>query len=147
MVFLDGSAYVSNNATNTYVGLGTLYLSGTFSINGTSQLCGGVVANACDFAAWDPNSAMLGIGANGVNAAGYGFLLQNSARFQGSIYATSNVLAENSTQFDGPMVANSFSLENSVQTHEFPTINSVPVGWPGNPTVYAEPQPPQNYSG
>ena len=147
VVFLDGSAYVSNNSTNTYVGLGTLYLSGTFRIDGTSQLCGGVSAGNCDFAAWNPNDAMLGIITNGNDAAGYGFLLQNSARFQGSIYATGNVLAENFTQFDGPMVANSFSLENSVQTHEFPTITSVPVGWPGNPTVYAEPQPPQNYSG
>ena len=147
VIFMDGSAYVSNNATNTYVGLGTLYLSGTFVINGTSQLCGGVVSGNCDFAAWDPNASMLGIITNGTDVAGYGFLLQNSARFQGSIYATYNVLAENFTQFDGPMVANSFALENSVQTHEFPTINSVPVGWPGNKTVYAEPQPPQNYSG
>ncbi|HEX4930358.1 MAG TPA: hypothetical protein VFV62_06570 [Gaiellaceae bacterium] len=146
VVFIDGSVYVSNNSTNRYVGLGTLYAAGTFTIDGTSQLCGGIASGNCDFASWDPNSAMLGIITNGVDA-GYGFKLQNSARFQGSIYATGNVLAENFTQFDGPMVANSFSLENSVQTHEFPTINSVPVGWPGNPTVYAEPQPPQNYSG
>ena len=147
VTFIDGSAYVSNNSTNKYVGLGTLYLSGTFRIDGTSQLCGGLISGNCDFATWDPNSAMLGIVTNGTDASGNGFLLQNSARFQGSIYATSNVLAENFTQFDGPIVANSFSLENSVQTHEFPTITSVPVGWPGNPTVYAEPQPPQNYSG
>ena len=147
VVFIDGSAYVSNNSTNLYVGLGTLYLSGTFTIDGTSQLCGGISATNCDFGAWDPNTAMLGVVTNGHNAAGYGFLLQNSARFQGSIYATSNVLAENFTQFDGPLVANSFTFQNSVQTHEFPTITSVPVGWPGNPTVYAEPQPPQNYSG
>jgi hypothetical protein len=147
VTFIDGSAYVSNNATNRYVGLGTLYLSGTFRIDGTSQLCGGVSGANCDFAAWDPNSAMLGIITNGTDVSGYGFLLQNSARFQGSIYATYNVLAENFTQFDGPMVANSFTLENSVQTHEFPTVEIVPVGWPGNDSVYAEPQPPQNYSG
>jgi hypothetical protein len=45
------------------------------------------------------------------------------------------------------MVAGTFKLANNIVTHEFPTITSVPVGWPGNPTVYAEPQPPQNYSG
>ena len=71
----------------------------------------------------------------------------SSARFQGSIYATNAVLLENSTQYDGPMVAGTFKLENNIATHEFPTITSVPVGWPGNPTVYAEPQPPSNYSG
>ncbi len=147
VIFLDGSAYISNNSVNKYVGLGTLYLSGTFTIDGSSQLCGGIAAGNCDFAAWDPNSAMLGIIANGVDGSGYGFKLMNSARFQGSIYATNNVLAQSFTQFDGPMVANSFSLENSVQTHEFPSITSVPVGWPGNPTVYAEPQPPSSYSG
>jgi hypothetical protein len=54
---------------------------------------------------------------------------------------------ENQTMYDGPMVAGTFKLENNIQTHEFPMITSVPVGWPGNPTVYAEPQPPSNYSG
>ena len=148
VIFIDGSGYVSNNSTNRYIGMGTLYLSGTFRIDGNSQLCGGIVSNNCDFDAWDPNAAMLGIIANGQDlATGYGISLQGSARFQGSLYATANALLENQTQFDGPLIANSFSLENNVVTHEFPTITSVPVGWPGNPTVYAEPQPPQNYSG
>lgn len=147
VIFIDGSATVSNNAVNKYVGLGTLYLAGTFVISGTSQLCGGVAAGVCDFATWDPNTAMLGIIANGRDGSNYGVRLQNSARFQGSLYATSNVELQNTTQFDGPIVANSFSLGNSVQVHEFPTINTVPIGWPGNPTVYAEPQPPSSYSG
>ena len=146
-IYIDGSAYISNNVTNSYQGLATLYLSGTFRIDGNAQLCGGVVAGNCDFAAWDPNTNNLGIIANGNDGSGYGVLLQNSARFQGSLYATNAVLVENNTKFDGPMVAGTFKLENSIETHEFPTITSVPVGWPGNPTVYAEPQPPQNYSG
>lgn len=146
-IYIDGSAYISNNAVNRYDGLATLYLSGTFRIDGSAQLCGGIAGGNCDFAAWDPNSDNLGIITDGADGSGYGVLLQNSARFQGSIYATNAVLLENSTQYDGPMVAGTFKLENSIQTHEFPTITSVPVGWPGNPTVYAEPQPPQNYSG
>ena len=147
VIFIDGSAYVSNNTTNTYVGLGTLYLSGTFRIDGNAQLCGGTAGGNCDFDNWNPNAAMLGIIANGSDVSGYSVLLQNQARFQGSIYATSAVLAENFTVFDGPMVAGTFKLENNIITHEFPTITLVPVGWPGNPTVYAEPQPPTNYSG
>ena len=147
VIFLDGSAYISNNTVNRYTGLGTLYLSGTFRIDGSAQLCGGVAGGNCDFASWDPNAAMLGIIANGDNGSGYSVLIQNSSRFQGSIYATNAVLMENSTQYDGPVVAGTFKLENNIQTHEFPTIYTVPVGWPGNPTVYAEPQPPTNYSG
>ena len=146
-IYIDGSAYISNNTVNEYDGLATLYLSGTFRIDGNAQLCGGVAAGNCDFAAWDPNTDNLGIIANGDDGSGYSVLLQNSARLQGSIYATKAVLLENQTQYDGPMVAGTFKLENNIVTHEFPTINSVPVGWPGNPTVYAEPQPPQNYSG
>ena len=146
-VYLDGSAYVSNNVTNRYSGLGTLYLSGTFSITGSSQLCGGVSGGNCDFANWDPNANNLGIITDGQDASGYGILVQNQARLQGSLYASDAVLVENQTVFDGPMVAGTFKLENNVVTHEFPTIFTVPVGWPGNPNVYAEPQPPQNYSG
>ena len=147
VIYIDGSAYISNNSVNTYVGLATLYLSGTFSINGNAQLCGGVAAGNCDFVAWNPNANNLGIITDGEDAAGYGVLVQNQARLQGSLYATHAVLLENQTKFDGPMVTGTFTLENNVETHEFPTITSVPVGWPGNPTVYAEPQPPSNYSG
>jgi hypothetical protein len=144
VVYIDGSVLVSNNAVNEYDGLATLYVSGTFTINGTSQLCGAIAGGNCNFASWNPNVDNLGIIADG---AGNSVALANSARYQGSIYATNTVDLGSSAQYDGPMVAGTFRLANSVQTHEFPTITSVPVGWPGNPTVYAEPQPPQNYSG
>ena len=147
VIFIDGSAYISNTLANLYTGLGTLYLAGTFTVDGSSRLCGSVVAGNCDFATWDPNTNNLGIITNGTDASGYGVKLQNSAQFQGSFYATYDVLMENFTAYDGPIVANSFSIGNNVVTHEFPEITSVPIGWPGNPTVYAEPQPPQSYSG
>jgi Tfp pilus assembly protein PilV len=147
VIYIDGSAYVSNNAVNRYVGLGTLYLSGTFEIDGNSELCGGISGGHCDFNAWDPNANNFGIIVDGNDGTGYSVKLQNQARYQGSIYSTNGVLLESFTKFDGPMVAGTFTLENNVETHEFPTITSVPIGWPGNPTVYAEPQPPQNYSG
>jgi hypothetical protein len=146
-IYIDGSAYISNNATNRYSGLGTLYLSGTFQIDGNSQLCGGVSGGNCDFENWDPNTNQFGIIADGQNAEGYGISVLNSARLQASLYATDAVLLENQTVFDGPMVAGTFKLENNIITHEFPTIFTVPLGWPGNPNVYAEPQPPSNYSG
>lgn len=148
VIFIDGSAYISNNAINRYDGLATLYLSGKFTISNSAQLCGAISAGNCDFAGWDPNADNLGIIADGSgDVFGDTIIISNSSRVQGSAYATGAVNIGNSAQFDGPMVAGTFRLQNSVQTHEFPTITSVPVGWPGNPTVYAEPQPPQNYSG
>ena len=146
-IYIDGSAYISNNAVNEYDGLATLYLSGTFRIDGNAQLCGGVAASNCDFAAWDPNTDNLGIIANGNDGSGNSIILENSSRMQGSLYATYAVDLGSFAAYDGPMVAGTFKLANNIVTHEFPTITSVPVGWPGNPTVYAEPQPPQNYSG
>ena len=101
----------------------------------------------CDFTAWDPNTDNLGIIANGNDGSGNSVILENSSRMQGSLYATYAVDVGNFAAYDGPMVAGTFKLANNIVTHEFPTITSVPVGWPGNPTVYAEPQPPQNYSG
>jgi hypothetical protein len=148
VIYIDGSAYISNNVVNEYDGLATLYLSGTFTISNSAQLCGAVSGGSCDFASWDPNTDNLGIIADGGGSTTADTVtISNSSRVQGSVYATGAVNIGNSAQFDGPMVAGTFRLQNSVQTHEFPTINSVPVGWPGNPTVYAEPQPPQNYSG
>lgn len=147
-IYIDGSVTVNNNAVNEYDGLASLYLSGTFTISNGAQLCGAVSGGSCDFTSWDPNTDNLGIIADGGgNATADSVTISNSSRVQGSLYATGAVNIGNSAQFDGPMVAGTFILANSVQTHEFPTITSVPVGWPGNPTVYAEPQPPQNYSG
>ena len=146
-IYIDGSAVVSNNSINEYDGLATLYLSGTFRIDGNAQLCGAVAASNCDFTAWDPNTDNLGIIANGDDGYGNSIVMANQSRLQGSLYATYAVELGSFAVYDGPMVAGTFKLANNIQAHEFPTITSVPVGWPGNPTVYAEPQPPQNYSG
>ena len=146
-IYIDGSAVVSNNSVNEYDGLATLYLSGTFRIDGNAQLCGGIAAGNCDFTSWDPNTDNIGIIANGNDGSGNSVILANQARLQGSLYATNAVDVGSFAAYDGPMVAGTFKLANNIVTHEFPTITSVPVGWPGNPTVYAEPQPPQNYSG
>ena len=146
-IYIDGSAVVSNNSVNEYDGLATLYLSGTFRIDGNAQLCGGVASNNCDFTAWDPNTDNLGIIADGNDGSGNSIVMANQSRLQGSLYATYAVDLGSFAVYDGPMVAGTFKLANNIVTHEFPTITLVPVGWPGNPTVYAEPQPPSNYSG
>jgi hypothetical protein len=143
-VFFDGSVRVDNNATNTYVGQGTLYLSGKFTFANGSQLCGAVSGGSCNFTSWDPNSTMLADVADG---PGDSVVLENSAKFQGALYGTNTVYIQNSAQPDGPLVAGTFILENNIHLNEFPTITSVPIGMPGNPNVYAQPLPPGQFSG
>jgi Tfp pilus assembly protein PilX len=143
-IFFDGSVKISNGAVNNYNGQATIYLSGKLTIEGNTQLCGGISGGNCDFTNWNPNTEMLTFVAN---ASGDSVVLQNSARFQGGIYGTGTVHIQNSAQVDGPMIGGTFILENSVQVHEFPNITSVPTGMPGNPNVYAQPQPATGYGG
>ncbi len=45
------------------------------------------------------------------------------------------------------MVGDTIVIANNVNNDSFPTITVVPVGMPGNPQVYAQPNPPKLYSG
>jgi hypothetical protein len=149
-IFIDGSAKITNDALNQYNGQATLYLSGTFRIAGSSRLCGGVSGGQCDFANWNPNTEMLTIttnGSGGQAGTGNGISVESNAHFQGGLYATNDIQFTSNARADGPIVGNAIKLESNVQVDQFPTITSVPVGMPGNPAVYAQPNPPQLYSG
>jgi predicted acyltransferase (DUF342 family) len=86
---------------------------------------------------------------NGGNATNPGdsVFINNGANFQGAIYATNNITLGNNAHVDGPMVASQIVVSNNVITSSFPNITSVPVGMPGNPSVYAQPNPPQRFAG
>jgi len=149
-IFIDGSAYISNGALNSYNGQATLYLSGTFVINNNSKLCGGISGSDCDFAAWNPNTEMLTIvteGNGGTAGVGNGILVDNNAQIQGGLFAQSAVEYMNNARSDGPIVGSTVKLSNNVQNDQFPTLTVVPVGMPGNPVVYAQPNPPELFSG
>jgi len=144
-VFIDGSAYIQNGAVNSYNGQATLYLSGTFLMK-NSKLCAGLAANGsgCDFATWNPNTELLCVVTNasgGQVNAGAGVQLI-SATYQGALYATKNIDTDTTSAADGPMIGEQVNLGQSVTT-SFPTITTVPVGMPSNPTVYAQPNRPQ----
>ena len=147
VIFIDGSAYISNNAVNQYNGQASLYLSGTFSISGTSQLCAAVDSSNCNFGGWNPNTEMLMIVANGGTTGTNSIEVKNSAKIEAGLYATHTLQIENTAQAEGPMVGEVVDFSNSSQTKPFPVINTVPAGTPGNPNVFAEPQPPYAYSG
>jgi hypothetical protein len=149
-IYIDGSARITNDALNSYNGQATLYLSGTFRMSGSSKLCGGVSGGTCDFSAWNPNTEMLTIVADGNNGdagSGNSILVESNAIFQGGLFATNNIQFTSNARSDGPIVGNEIKLESNVQVDQFPIITTVPAGMPGNPAVYAQPNPPQLYSG
>ena len=149
-IFIDGSAKFSNGALNQYNGQGTLYLSGTFLfVNGT-KMCASLSGSVCNFAGWNPNTEMMTIVANGNGGqagTGNSILVDNGAVFQGGLFATANLTYNNNAFSDGPMVGDQVIYSNNVNLDSFPTITVVPVGMPGNPQVYAQPNPPRLYSG
>jgi len=153
VIFIDGSVYSSNGAVNTYTGQGTLYVSGSFSMSSNALLCGVASGSTCNTSSWDPNTRLLVIVANGNGdngvAVGDSVQLQggsNGGFFQGGIYATNTIDIRSGFQVDGPLVAQTVSLGQSVNS-SFPFINIVPQGTPGNPNTYAQPNPPTGYSG
>jgi hypothetical protein len=150
-IYFDGSATVNNNTLNSYVGQGVIYLSGTFYLNG--KLCGGVSGSSCNFGAWDPNSTLLGIIANGTGPTGNSSVpsgdsiyVANGGQFQGAFYATGNLEYGNNAFSDGPMIGSQIILANNVTTQAFAPVVA-PAGMPGSPEVYAQPNPPQQFSG
>jgi hypothetical protein len=149
-IFIDGSARITNGFLNSYTGQGTLYLSGTYSIGNGSKLCGGISGSSCDFASWNPNSTMLTIvaeGSGGQAGVGNSILMDNNGQTQGGLFATQAVEFRNNSRSDGPIVGSTVKFNNNVHNDQFPTITVVPSGMPGNPIVYAQPNPPELFAG
>ena len=147
-ILIDGSAKITNQALNQYNGQGTLYLSGSFYVDG--KMCGGVSGSSCDFNTWNPNTEMFMIvtnGSGGLAGTGNGILVDNNGQFQGGLFANQAISFMNNSHADGPLVGSTINFINNVTAYTFPTITNVPVGMPSNPEVYAQPNPPQLYSG
>jgi hypothetical protein len=156
-IFIDGSAKVDNGSVNTYTGSGTIYLSGTLLMK-SAKLCqattGSGSSTTCTTSGWDPSVRMLVFVANGNGSAGSpqsqvagGDSVQLvSAYAQGALYATNAIDLDTTSQFDGPLDGSTVKLGQSTSS-SFPGLSFVPAGMPGNPEVYAQPQPPQLYSG
>jgi hypothetical protein len=149
-MFIDGSIKLNNGLLNSYNGQATIYLAGTVYMNNNTKLCGGISGSNCDFASWNPNSEMLTFvagGSGGLAGTGNGILMDNSSQFQGGLFSSYAVRFSNNARSDGPIVGSTMIFDNNVTNDQFETITTVPVGMPGNPAVYAQPNPPQLYSG
>jgi hypothetical protein len=152
-IFIDGSAQIQNGFVNTYTGSATIYVSGTLLIK-NSSICQAKSGSTCTTSGWDPAQRMLVFVANGNGSGGSpqsqvssGDSVQLvSAYAQGAIYATNAIDLGTTSQFDGPLDGQTVMLGQSTSSY-FPGFSFVPAGMPGNPEVYAQPQPPQLYAG
>lgn len=152
-IFIDGSAKIDNGATNQYNGQAAIYLSGTLLIK-NSKLCAGVSGSNCDTSSWNPNTELLifiadgngdGVPVGDSNQVAPGDSIQLvSADFQGGLMATNTIDTSTTANSDGPLLGDTVIVGQSVST-TFPFIDVLPAGAPGNPVVYAYPNPPSIY--
>jgi hypothetical protein len=147
-IFIDGSAKVDIGGVVRYHGMATIYTSGTVLIKNTS-LCGYSAGASCTFSAWDSTKDLLGFVADGNGSVaadnqvspgdGVQFV---SSYFQGAVYATNIIDIGTTATVDGPLDGSTVILGQS-SASTFNGYTFVPVGMPGNPTVYALAQLPQ----
>ena len=149
VVYIDGSMVVNNGALNQYDGQGTIYLSGTYLMDNGSKLCGSSSGGDCNYSGWNPNSELLTIvaaGNGGQVPNGYSARLWNGAKLQGGIYANYGIWLDQNASTDGPLLGSKILISQNFDGDDFGTIATVPPGLPGNPEVYAKPNPPQRFS-
>jgi Tfp pilus assembly protein PilX len=156
-VFIDGNARVDSGGVVSYTGMGSLYLSGSFVLKNTN-LCAVVSGSSCDWQLgsghWDPNSRFLNIVTGYIGGGGQADTPSSdtsieitSSGYQGGMLAAQRLDVGSSSTLMGPLVANKLSVAQSITTYAFPTITTVPVATPGGVPKFANPQPPENYSG
>ena len=147
VIYIDGNVSIGDGSVDDYNGQATLYASGYITVTGS--MCGKRNAGntACDFTAWNPNTEMWILAANGDNGSGYSIVLPNNATWEGGFYATKGIDLSNNGTVEGPIIAGTVIFTNNVTAKPFPVITTIPEGAPGNPNVYAQPNPPGGYSG
>jgi hypothetical protein len=140
---------LSWDATNKVLTVnGTIFIDGSAKVKNT-QLCGYSAGVTCTFANWDSTKDLLGFVANGNGSVpadnqvpsgdGVQFV---SSYFQGAVYATNIIDIGTTATVDGPLDGSTVILGQS-SASTFNGYTFVPVGMPGNPTVYALAQLPQ----
>jgi hypothetical protein len=148
VMFIDGSAYSNNGLLNAYDGQASLYLSGTFLVDNNTKICGLSSGSNCSYDTWNPNEELLTIiagGSGGQVVAGSGIQLDQNSQWQGGLYATNGITLSNNSHSDGPMIGGTVIITQNFTGDDFGRLERVPPGMPGNPQVYARPDPPQWY--
>jgi type II secretory pathway pseudopilin PulG len=139
--YIDGSAVVDASPVQ-FRGNGALYVSGTFLVK-NAIFCAMLASNlkSCDTNGWEaaPNPDIFVAVANGNGSAGGAqgqvaagdSVEYKSAAGQGALYATNAVEIDTTSQFQGPMIAQTEVISQTGGS-PFPIFLNVPFGTPGN---------------
>jgi hypothetical protein len=138
-----------SNGSDGTGGMMVLYASGTVSLSNGGVFCGwdtvhDVAAyngSTCDFSAWTPDKSMMMFVSLG------GVTLNQSSYFQGAIFTPGAVSLGQSSQTEGPLIANTLTVGQSAQMKPLPGLADLPLGAPGNPNTSGAPDPPSYTSG
>ena len=87
-----------------------------------------------------------GSGSSGQNPGGDSAQIKNSY-WQGGLFTTSDIELDTTSQVEGPMLASTEIVGQSIQSHAWATITSVPAGAPSTAVVYSQPDPPADFRG
>ena len=161
-IFIDGNARIapSNIQLIRYVGVGTIYVSGSFVLKGT-HVCAAYVFSSkdCDWSLpgaghWDVTTNFLQIVAGVVGGGGQAetpdsstSVELSSAGYQGGLTAASKTDVGSSSTTQGPLVQRSMTLGQSLVTKPFGTLTDVPTATPDNPIQAFKVLPPTTFSG
>ena len=145
-IFIDGNARIDggNIGLIKYVGVGSLYVTGSFVFKGT-KVCAAVSGSNCDWAKpgaghWDVANNFLDIVAGGIGGGGQADASDSSisvsfvsSGYQGAVTAANRVDVSSSSSFQGPLVERTLTLGQSLTTYPFGKLSYVPTATPGNP--------------
>lgn len=161
-IFIDGNARIapSNIQLIRYLGVGTIYVSGSMVLKGT-HVCAAYVFSSkdCDWAVpgtghWDVSSNFLQLVAGVVGGGGQSETPDAntsveiaSASYQGGITANLKTDVSSGSTTQGPLVQNSMNLGQSLVTKPFGTLTDVPTATPDNQIQSVKVLPPTSYSG
>jgi Tfp pilus assembly protein PilX len=161
-VFIDGNARIAPSSIQLirYVGVGSIYLSGSFVLKGTN-VCAAYIFSSkdCDWSLpgsghWDVSSNFLNIVAGVVGGGGQTETPDSStsvelqtAHYQGAITAALKIDVSSATVTQGPLVEQQMTLGQALTTYPFGTLTSVPSATPGNPISAVKLLKPTLYTG
>lgn len=142
-LFFDGDIVMTNNTEGVYRGRGVIYASGRLEISNWTALCG---TAGCDPTAWDPNENLL-IFVAGSKTDANGLYMDNNAKFQGGVYAETDMRLNNSAILQGPAIARQLYFSNYATSVAWKPIGTFPVGIPAAASSTSVALEPQSWGG
>jgi Tfp pilus assembly protein PilX len=127
VIFFDGELMMTDSRSAVYSGEGAIYVSKKIKIANSRQICG---VASCNTSTWNPNTNLLMLvsGATDVPAVE----MDNSAKFQGAVWARGGFKLQNSATMQGPVIADVVDVQNSGFSSTWPAINDLLDGVPTN---------------